>query len=81
MTLLNNTPMAASYNVTYGNAGECGSIPAGQTVTNAAWDNQASLQVVFGSIEGNPPSAGNPFWITIPSTGVGTAVTIGIYQE
>jgi hypothetical protein len=81
MTLFNNTPMPAAYNVTYGNAGECGTIPAGQSTSNPAWDNQATLQVVFSSMEGTPPSAGNPFWITVPSTGVGTAVTIGIYQE
>ena len=81
MTLYNNTPMEAAYNVTFGNAGDCGTIPAGQSVTNPSWDNQAALQVVFGSMEGNPPSGGNPFWITVPQTGTGTAVTIGLYQE
>ena len=81
MILFNNTPMEAAYNVTYGDGGDCGTIPAGGTFENTEWDKLENVKVVFSSMEGTPPSAGNPFWITVPSTGVGTAVTIGLYQE
>jgi hypothetical protein len=81
MTLYNNTPMEAAYGISYGNTYDCGTIPSQQTISNTGWDNQKGVTVVFSSMEGNPLTSGNPFWITIPQTGTGSAVTVGIYQE
>ena len=81
MNLYNNTPMEAWYGVSYGNAFDCGTIASQDTLSNTNWDKQDNLKVIFSSMEGTPPVSGNPFWITIPDTGTGTAVTVGIYQE
>jgi hypothetical protein len=81
MNLYNNTPMEAYYEVSYGNGFNCGTIPAQQNLANPAWDNQPTVKVVFSSMEGTPPSNGNPFSVNIPNTGTGMSVTIGLYQE
>jgi hypothetical protein len=81
MTLYNNTAMEAYYGVSFGNSFDCGTIPAQQTLENAAWDNQPSLKVVFSAIEGASSSSGNPFSVMVPQTGTGMTVTIGLYQE
>jgi hypothetical protein len=81
MTINNNTPVEAYYSVAYGNDVECGSLGGRQSTSSTNWDNQAKLKVVFSGLGGNPPTPGHPFWITIPQTGTGTAVTIGLYQE
>jgi hypothetical protein len=81
MTIFNNTPVEAYYTVSYGNDVECGSLGGRESVTSTNWDKQPKLKVVFSGLGGNPPTPGHPFWITIPQTGTGLAVTIGISQE
>ena len=81
MNLYNNTQMEAWYGVSYGNQFDCGTIASQDTISNTNWDNQDNLKVIFSSWEGTPPTYGNPFWLNIPDTGTGTAVTVGIYQE
>ena len=81
MNIYNNTPQTAAYNVNYGDAAECGTIPPQQTISNSNWDNQKSLTVILSSYGGDPPTDGNPFLVTVPQTGTGMVVTIGCYQE
>ena len=75
MKLYNNTPNEAYYGISDGTGGDCGTIAAGGTADWPAYDNEA-VQVRFTAV---PPQS--PFSITIPSTGTGMTVTIGLYQE
>lgn len=82
MKLYNNTPMEAYYEVSYGNAFECGNIAAQATLDSPQWDKQPSLKVALNAVGSNtPPDESTPFSVTIPHTGTGMAVTIGLYQE
>lgn len=81
MNLYNNTPMEAYYGVSYGNAFDCGTIPAQQTLENTNWDKQPTLKVVFSAIESGTSNNQNPFSVVVPQTGTGMVVTIGLYQE
>lgn len=81
MNLYNNTPNTAAYNVNYGDNAECGTIAPQQTISNPNWDNQPSLTIVLSSYGGDPPTDGNPFSVTVPQSGAGMVVTVGLYQE
>ena len=81
MTLLNNTPMQAYYGITDQSGGDCGTIDPNQSADLPQYDNQASVTVKFVAVGQAPPNEYPPFSVTIPETGTGTAVTIGLYQE
>ncbi len=79
MTLYNNTNNEVFYGISYAGAGDCGTIEAGQTVDMPGYDNQENVRVTF-----TPTPVGqqaSPFSVTIPQSGEGMAVTIGLYQE
>jgi hypothetical protein len=79
MKIFNNTPNEIGYNISAYDAGNCGSLEPSQTVDLPAWDNKKSVTVSFQAL---PPERGlTPFSITIPKSGTGMAVTIGVYQE
>ena len=83
MTLYNNTPMEAFYGISAGdNPGDCGTIPANQTTDLPQYDNKQNVTVTFEAVgASNAPGESTPFSITIPKSGTGMAVTIGLYQE
>jgi hypothetical protein len=83
MKLFNNTPMEAFYGISDGTSADCGNIPANQTADLPYYDNKPKVNVTFTAVGATPPPSGEttPFSVTIPATGTGTAVTIGLYQE
>lgn len=81
MKLYNNTPNAAFYSVSYGNAAGCGYIAANQTIDFPYYDNQQNVKVSIVATGKAPPGEVNPFSITIPKSGKGMTVTIGMFQE
>ena len=79
MQLYNNTPNELFYSISSPNSADCGTINPGETAPWPGYDNTANVSVSFsGTVQSPNPQ---PFSITIPSTGVGKAVTIGIYDE
>lgn len=78
MQLYNNTPNALFYSIGSPGSGDCGTINPGETVPWPSYDNTANVSISFS---GTAQSPNSPFAITIPATGVGKAVTIGIYNE
>lgn len=82
MKLFNNTPMNTFYSISDGTSADCGNIPANQTVDLPYYDNQAKVTVSFAAQGAKtPPGESTPFSTTIPESGTGMAVTIGLYQE
>ena len=83
MKLFNNTPMEAFYSIAGAGSADCGNIPANQTADLPWYDDKQDVTVTFTAVGKTPPPAGEttPFSVTIPASGTGTAVTIGIYQE
>jgi len=75
MTLYNNTPIQVFYSITSAGSGDCGTIDPGQTADLSSYDNQSNVGVAF------EPNSGTGFSVTIPQSGAGMAVTIGIYLE
>ena len=78
MTLYNNTPNQAFYGIGSGNSGDCGTLDPNQTADWPSYDNTSDVTVTF---QANTPGSYPPFTVTIPETGTGTTVTIGMYQE
>lgn len=81
MKLNNNTPGQVMYSISSPNSGDCGNIDAGGTADWPAYDNQENVRVAFAAAPVSQPPQITPFKITIPETGTGMAVTIGLYQE
>ena len=54
---------------------DCGTLDAGCTQPMPGYDNQPSVSASF------QPNSGTTFNAVIPESGVGTAVTIGLYFE
>lgn len=79
MILSNNTGNEVFYGISSAGMGDCGTIEAGGTADLPAYDNQENVTVAFTPTPvGQQPS---PFTVTIPDSGTGMAVTIGLYQE
>lgn len=76
MQLYNNTPNELYYGIDSSTSGDCGTIPAGDTLDMPGYDNSTGVQVRFTATP-----VVSPFSITIPSTGDNTVVTIGLYFE
>ncbi len=83
MKLFNNTPMETFYGISDANSGDCGNISASQTADVSSYDNQQNVTVTFSAVGATnpPPGESTPFSVTIPQTGTGMTVTIGLYQE
>jgi len=75
MKLFNNTPNEALYTIAGGGSDSCGTIDPGQTADEDTYNNMQNVQVFFSN------NSGGPFSVTIPNTGTGMAVTVGIYFE
>ena len=73
--------MEAFYGISGGNSADCGNIPANQTADLPFYDNQQNVVVTFSAVGTAPPGESTPFSVTIPNSGTGTTVTIGLYQE
>lgn len=81
MKLFNNTPVEAIWGITLGDAHDCGHLAANKTKDIPRLDNQKNVKVAFnaaGAPPGEPPA---PFSVTIPQTGTGLEVIIGLYQQ
>ncbi len=81
MKLFNNTPNDANYDISYANDAECGTISSNATTDMPGLDNQKNVKVSFYAAGQAPPGETAPFSITIPQSGTGMVVTIGLYQE
>ena len=81
MTLSNNTPVQAYYGITDGTSADCGNIDPSQTADLPYYDNKPQVTVKFVAVGKAPPNEYPPFSVTIPKSGTGTTVTIGLYQE
>jgi hypothetical protein len=81
MKLYNNTPGEVYYDITSPGLGDCGTIDPGATTDLPSYDNQDDVTVSFLAMPQSTPPDITPFQITIPESGTGMAVTIGIYQE
>jgi hypothetical protein len=81
MKVLNNTPVDAFVTVSSPNSTDCGTINSQGTNDWPYYNNQENVTVSFAALPPSQPPQITPFKITIPETGTGMAVTIGIYQE
>jgi hypothetical protein len=81
MTILNNTPNLAYYGISDGTSADCGNLDPNQSADWPYYDNQAQVTVKIFAVGKSSPNEFPPFSVTIPETGTGTSVTIGLYQE
>jgi hypothetical protein len=82
MKLYNNTPMETFYGISDGTSADCGNIAANQTTDLPYYDNKQNVNVSFSAVGANtPPGESTPYSVTVPKTGTGMTVTIGLYQE
>lgn len=81
MNLYNNTPDELYYSIASPSSGDCGSIESQDTTSLSSYDNSENVSVTFSALPASAPPEITPFKITIPDTGAGMTVTIGIYQE
>jgi hypothetical protein len=75
MQLLNNTSNEVLYTISAGTSDSCGTIDPGQTAEEPSYDGTQNVSVFFSN------NNGGPFTITIPESGEGKVVTVGIYFE
>lgn len=80
MKLYNNTSNDVFYSISSPGTGNCGTITAGGTTDLPFYDNKQSLNVGFSATPASPSKV-TPFTVTIPNTGVGKVVTIGLFFE
>lgn len=80
MKLYNNTGNDVFYGISSANSGDCGTIDAGDTADLPYYDNQENVRVTFSALPVSDSQV-TPFSMTIPDSGEGMAVTIGLYQE
>lgn len=81
MKIFNNTPGEVFYGISSPSSGDCGTIASEGTADWPGYDNQTDVKVSFGATPVSPPPQVTSFKITIPETGTGMTVTIGIYRE
>lgn len=81
MKLLNNTSVSVFYGIESASSGDCGNLNSGETADWPTYDNQDNVRVTFAASPASTPPEITPFKITIPETGSGMSVTIGIFQE
>jgi hypothetical protein len=76
MKLYNNTQNEILYTISAGQSDSCGTISPGDTADEDAYNNTNNVTVYFSNNDNS-----YPFSVTIPNTGEGMAVTVGIYFE
>jgi hypothetical protein len=81
MKVYNNTPNQIFFSISSPGAGDCGTIDSGDTSDWPSYDNQENVRVGFAAMPSSQPPEITPFKITIPDSGEGMVVTIGLYQE
>lgn len=81
MKLANNTPIEVMLTIASSGSADCGTIAPGGTSDWPSYDNQENVLVSFAAMPMSQPPQITPFKITIPDSGTGMAITIGIYQE
>jgi hypothetical protein len=81
MKLFNNTPGDVFFGIESTTSADCGTIDAGATSDWPAYDNSDNVTVSFAALPVSTPPDITPFKITIPDSGTGMAITIGIYKE
>ncbi|HEV7396282.1 MAG TPA: hypothetical protein VGN86_07200 [Pyrinomonadaceae bacterium] len=81
MNIFNNTPVEVHYDISMTGSGDCGNLNAADTADWPAYDNSSNVEVGFAAMPVSQPPNVTPFTITIPESGTGMTVTIGIYQE
>ncbi len=81
MQLYNNTPGEVFFGIESSTGGDCGTIDAGATSDWPSYDNSDNVTVTFAAYPFSQSPGITPFKITIPESGTGMAVTIGIYKE
>ena len=82
MKLVNNTPTEAFYGIHGGGSGDCGNIPANGSVNLPWYDNKDNVTINLSAIvPKTPPGEAAPFSITIPKSGKGMTVTMGLFQQ
>jgi hypothetical protein len=80
MKLYNHTGNNVFYGISSSKSVDCGTIDAGDTTDLPYYDNQENVRVTFTALPVSDNQA-TPFSITIPDSGEGMAVTIGLFQE
>lgn len=80
MNLYNNTPGEVYFGIESSTSGDCGTIDPSNTADWPSYDNSENVTVTFAAYPFSDPGI-TPFKITIPESGTGMAVTIGIYKE
>lgn len=81
MNLYNNTPGEVFFGIESSAGGDCGTITPDNTADWPSYDNSENVTVSFAAYPFSEPPTITPFSITIPESGTGMSVTIGIYQE
>ena len=81
MKLVNSTPTEVMITIACAGSADCGTIDPGGSSDWPYYDNQENVLVAFSALPDSPAPDVTPFKITIPETGTGMAVTIGLYQE
>jgi hypothetical protein len=82
MKLFNNTPGQVYYGIDSASSGDCGVIESqGTSADLTGYDNSQNVSVYFAAYPFSNPPEITPFKITIPASGTGMTVTIGISQE
>jgi hypothetical protein len=81
MKLYNNTPDQANYGITDGTSVDCGTLKPNETTDLPYYDKKAKVTVKFVAAGKSQPNEYPPFSVTIPESGTGTTVTIGLFQE
>ena len=66
------------FGITSPGHGDCGTIDPGGTSDWPKYDNQVNVRVSFSAMPPSTPPQITPYKITIPDTGTGVAVNIGL---
>lgn len=78
MKLANKTNNQVFYGISCTSMADCGTIDPSGIADLPGYDNQDNVTVSFQAM---PDNQVTPFTVTIPDSGEGMAVTIGIQQE
>ena len=75
MRLVNETQQQVAYDITSGNAGDCGTIDVDGYVDLPAWDNQENVTIRFNS------SDSQAFQLMVDDTAKGEQVEMAVVAE
>lgn len=80
MKIYNNTQNEIGYTISSPGDADCGTIQAQQTADFPYLDNTDNVSLGFVALPPEPRGVA-PYSVTIPQSGEGMTVTIGLYQE